>query len=65
MELVLLPGAEKAADQDHLAQVIGVVVGDEQRFTKNGLPGAVRDAREEIRLRICYEFFHRRKIPRE
>ena len=61
--LVLFPGAEKAADQDHLAQVIGVVVSDEQRFTKNGLPGAVRDAREEISLGIRQQVFSSPRDP--
>src|SRR5438876_677549 len=43
-----LPGAEQAADDDELADVVGVVVGQEQHFAQEGLPLAVRDAGEQV-----------------
>ena len=40
------PGPEQSPHQDELPQVVGVVVGDEQCLTKDGLPAAPGDAGE-------------------
>ena len=41
---LLLPGAQEPSYHDHLAEVIGVVVGDQQRLAQGRLPLAVRPA---------------------
>lgn len=57
-----LPGAGLAAKQDELAEMIGVVIGDEHGFTQDGLALAVRDASEEIRFRVLNQFDHGAQI---
>ena len=49
----MFPGAEETANQNDFAKVIRVVVRDEQGFAKNGLPGAVWNARKEVDPGIC------------
>ena len=46
------PGGEEAADEDELAEVVGVVIGEEQGFVQQGLVVGVRDGGEEIGGRI-------------
>jgi hypothetical protein len=38
-----VPSAKQAPHDDELADVVSVVIGEEQRFAKNRLAGAVRD----------------------
>src|SRR5271168_768278 len=52
------PGAEQAAHKDELAEVVGIVVCREQGLAQDGLAGAVRDAREQVRFRVGDEFAH-------
>src|SRR5437763_14108340 len=40
------PAAQQAPDHDQLPEVVGVVVGGQQRFPPDGLPVAVRDRGE-------------------
>src|SRR2546429_9977902 len=47
--LLGLPGAEQASDQHELPQVIGVVVREDERFAQYRLPGAMREAGEQVR----------------
>src|SRR5207248_3461366 len=56
--LVLLPGAEQASQQNELAQVVRVVVGEHQRFTQHGLSGAVGNAGKQVGLRVGHEALH-------
>src|SRR2546427_1346743 len=44
-----VPGAEQASEQHELSQVIGVVVGEDERFAQHRLPGAMREAGEQVR----------------
>ena len=60
--LALFPGAEKAAKNNHLAEVICVVVGNEQGFAENRLSSAVRNSRKKICCWIHHQPFHRRKV---
>ena len=43
------PGGQEAADEDELADVVGVVVGEEERFVEERLVVGVRNRGEEIR----------------
>jgi len=43
-----LPISEKAAQQDDLAGVVGVVVGNEQGFAQERLAGAVRERLQQV-----------------
>ncbi len=60
-----MPGAEQAAEQDELAEVIRIMVGCQQRFAEDGLSRAVRDARGEIRFRAGYELLQGAAIAQE
>ena len=51
--LLILPCAQQAAQQDELAQMIGVVVGKQKSFAKNRLSVAVRDASVKVRRGIA------------
>src|SRR5438034_7732717 len=51
--LLGLPGAEQASDQHELPQVIGVVVREDERFAQYRLPGAMREAGEQVRRRVA------------
>ena len=42
----------EAVDRDKLAQVIGVVVGDQKRLAKNCLPLAMGDGGKQVRFRV-------------
>ena len=63
--LTFLPSADEAANDDDLAQVVGVVVRDEQGFAKNRLTCAVGNAREEVGLGIYDQLLHRCKVSGE
>ena len=52
------PGAEGAAEVDELAEVIGIVVGEDEGFAQNGLALAVGDFGVEIGARIFDELNH-------
>jgi hypothetical protein len=54
----LFPGAEEAAEEDQGAEVVGVVIGDEQGFAENGLPIAVRERSEQVGGFILDELDH-------
>src|SRR5437667_278672 len=53
-----LPGPEQASEQHKLSHVIGVVIGEDERFAQHGLSSAVRDLREQIDLRVAYQSLH-------
>src|SRR5206468_12738157 len=60
-----LPGAEQLPEKDDLAEVVGVMVGHEQRFAQERMLGPclrVLDPREEIPLRVLHDFLHRRQV---
>ena len=40
----LLHGAEEAAKEEEFAEMVGVVVGEEEDFAEDGLAGAMRRA---------------------
>ncbi|PYO27058.1 MAG: hypothetical protein DMD73_10645, partial [Gemmatimonadetes bacterium] len=61
--LVFLPGAEQAAQQHELAQMVRVVVGEHQRFAQHGLAAAVRDAGEQVGLWVGHEALHGAEVP--
>src|SRR5262245_9036417 len=61
----LRPRAERAAEHDQLAQVIGVVVGDQERLAENRLPIPVRDAGEQVRPGVGDQGLHGRKVGSE
>src|SRR5436305_15091508 len=44
----LWPDTETTTEREDLADVIGVVIGDQQELAQPGLTGAVRNGREEI-----------------
>src|SRR5579885_75329 len=44
----LFPSAEEAAEKKEFAEVIGVVVGDEEGFAEQRLTGAVGERGEEV-----------------
>lgn len=44
--LSAFPIAEDLADEDELAKMIGIVVGEQENLAQNRLPGAVRNSRE-------------------
>lgn len=50
--------AENTTQNQEFAQVVGVVVGDEEGFAEDGLAGAVRERREEVRVFVLHEFDH-------
>src|SRR5207247_388543 len=56
--LLGLPGAEQASDQHELPQVIGVVVREDERFAQYRLPGAMREAGEQVRRRVAHQSPH-------
>src|SRR3979490_3632301 len=60
--LVDLPRAEKPANKNNLAEVIGIVIGDKKNFAKNGLSRAVRNSGEKICLWIRRQLLHRRQV---
>jgi hypothetical protein len=63
--LTCFPGAQQPANQDDLAQVICVMVRDQQSFAQNRLPGAMGNGGEEVGLGIGDQFLHRRKVSRK
>ena len=46
---LLLPGAQQAADEHQFAQMVGIVVGDEQCLPQNRLSVTVGDRFEKVR----------------
>ncbi len=57
MRLTFFPGAQQPANQDDLAQMICVVIRDQQGFAQNGLPGAVGNGGEQVGLGLATSFF--------
>lgn len=53
--LSFVPGTKQTPHQDELAQVVGIVIGDEQGLSQQGLAGTMRDWSCEVRLRIQNE----------
>jgi len=52
---LLVPGAEETAEDDEFAEMVGVVVGDEEGFAEKVLAVAPAKGFEEVRLRIFDE----------
>ena len=48
MLMLLVPGAEEAAEDDEFAEVVGVVVGDEQGFAEKVLAFASTEGFVEV-----------------
>ena len=61
----LRPDAKAPAERDDLADVIRVVVGDQQNLAQVRLTGAVRNGRVQIDLRAHREALQRRPIAAE
>lgn len=57
-----LPGSQRLPHHDQLADVIGVVVGNEQGLTQQRLSGAVRNGREQVLLGISNQLAHRLQV---
>src|SRR3989449_9387536 len=53
-----LPGAKQASDQHELPQVIGVVVREAERLAQYRLPGAMREAGEQVRRGVAHQSPH-------
>lgn len=43
------PGAQLAAEQEQFAEVVGVVIGEDEGFAQDGLAVAVRQRGEKVR----------------
>lgn len=56
------PGAQAAAQGDELAQMVGVVVGHQQRLAQQRLIGGVRQRGEQVALGIADQSDHRGQI---
>src|SRR6267143_1153825 len=56
--LLLGPGPQAAAQVHQLPQVVGVVIREDQRLTKNRLSIAVRNLREQVGPRIFHQLDH-------
>src|SRR4029077_9310472 len=62
---LLAPSPDQAAQQHKLAEVVGIVIGEEQGFAQDGLTGAVRDGRGKIRSGIHHKFLHLSQVTVE
>ncbi len=56
--LSFVPGTKQASYQDELAQVVGIVIGNEQGLAQQGLSGTMLDWSSEVCLRIQNELNH-------
>src|SRR5207245_1560668 len=63
--LVLRPGSQSTPDDDHLSQVIGIVVRDQQSLAKDGLALAMRNPSEEVGRGIGYQVAHSLQVVLE
>src|SRR5688500_594034 len=54
----LLPVPEEASHQHHLADVVGVVVRDQEQLAEVRLAGALRNPREHVDGLVCGQLAH-------
>src|SRR5438445_246952 len=63
--LLGFPRAQQLPEQHQLPNVIGVVVGNEQRLAQDRLTTAMRNAGEQISIGVRDQIFHRLQISAE
>lgn len=64
-EQILFPISKNSPNGEYLPQMIRVVVGDQQSFSQNCLPRAVRNFRKEVRFGTGDQLFHRLEVSSE
>ena len=60
--LGFVPGTKQTPHLDELAQVVGIVIGEEQGLSQQGLAGTMRNGSCEVCLRIQDELNHRMEV---
>src|SRR5262245_50164228 len=65
LDSIVGPGAEGTADNNQLSQMVGVVVGNEESLSQDGLSVALRNRREQVRGRVSDQILHRLQIRTE